>query len=442
MGFVGNGMRVLLGLVSGLLLAGGAHADEPDRIFVHTAQPSKDEIKAAYPPSALARKITGKAELSCLITPERTLTNCRVDQESPTGEGFGSAALTLADRYRLQATDELGRDVVGRRDRIEITFLAPGDTALDWARKPSGEQMRAALPKLAQESGVPGRALINCGVTIEGLLENCRVAWERPAGYGFGAAALKLADQFRMKPATRGGRPMEDEVSIPVVFQAYASDANAIAGLIRDPPWDAVPLAVDMAAAFPAEAGDLTEGQVALRCGIAADGALTACKTITEAPEEKGLGNAALTMATRFKVRMSAAGTLDLTKYAIDVPFHFRNPAKPDGRSLDRPTWTAMVNPAIMTSLYPVAAAKADVKTGLGEVNCAVDAQGKFSDCKVVREQPADLGFGAAALAVAQIMAMNPWTKGGDPVDGLRFTLPVRFNWSPPVAVASSPPKP
>lgn len=432
-------MRALLGVISSLLPASGVHAEELDRIFVHTAQPSKAEIKAAYPPSALTRKITGKAELSCLITPEKTLTDCRVDQEIPAGEGFGPAALTLADRYRLQATDELGRDVVGRRDRIEITFLAPGDTAMDWARKPSGEQMRAALPKLAQDSGISGRALLHCVVTVQGVLKDCTVAWERPAGYGFGEGALKLADQFRMKPATRGGRPVEDEISIPVVFQSSANDAGAIAGLIRDPPWDVTPVAADMAGAFPVEASDLSGGQVALRCGIAADGALTNCKEITETPEDKGFAKAALSLASRFKVRMSAAGTLDLTKYAIDVPFHFRNPAKSDGRLLDRPTWTETVNPAIMTSLYPVAAAKAEIKTGLGEVNCTVDAHGKFSDCRITREQPSDLGFGAAALAVAQIMTMNPWTKSGDPVDGLRFTLPVRFNWQPTTTTPASP---
>jgi TonB family protein len=433
-------MRVLLGVALGLSLAGGALAETRYGAFVHTAEPSKAEIKAAFPPSALARKITGKVVLSCLIASNKTLTDCRADKETPAGEGFGAAALTLTGRYRLQETDELGQGVIGRRDQIKITFLAPGDTEPDWARKPSAGDMRAALPKLAQESGVPGRAVLVCGVTVEGLLKNCDVALERPAGYGFGAAALKLAEQFRMKPAMRGGRPVEDEVSVPVVFPAYANDAGAIAGLIRDPPWDSAPTAADLLAAFPAEAGDLADGQIVLRCGIAGNGALTACKAISEAPEGKGLAKAALGLAPRFKVRMSAAGSLDLTKYAIDVPIHFRNPAKPDGRVIDRPTWTEMINPAVMTSLYPAAAAKAAVKTGVGEINCAVDARGKFSDCKITREQPTDLGFGAAALAVAEIMAMNPWTKDGDPVDGLRFTLPVRFKWQEPAAAAQAAP--
>lgn len=424
-------MRVFLVAMTSLLLTGGALADEPDRIFVHTTQPSKDEIKAAYPPSALARKITGKAELSCLITPDKTLSDCRVDRESPASEGFGAAAMTLTSRYRLQTTDELGREVVGRRDKIEITFLAPGDTLLDWARKPTGEQMNAALPKLAREAGVSGRVMLSCDVTVGGMLRDCKVAWERPLGYGFGDGALKLVDQFRMKPATRGGHPVEDKVSIPIVFQSNAGDAGAILGLIRDPPWDATPTAADMAAAFPVEARDLAEGRVALRCGIAADGTLVRCIGISETPGDKGLSKAALALTPRFKVRMSTAGTLDLTKYAIDVPFHFRNPAKPDSRTLDRPTWTEMVNPAVMNSLYPGGAAKAGVKTGVGEINCAVDAKGKFSDCKITREQPGELGFGAAALAVVQVMAMNPWTKDGDPVDGLRFSLPIRFNWQP-----------
>jgi TonB family protein len=432
-------MRGLWISLAAMFAATSAWSAEPLSLFVFTARPSEIDTKAAFPPPALARKITGEVDMSCLITAELTLAKCDVERESPAGEGFGAAALGLTSRYHLRETDELGRRVAGRYAPVSITFLAPGDRGLDWAKKPTGQQMLAVLPKLAFEHGVGGKTSLHCDVTAAGALEACVVEWETPSGYGFGAAALKLADQFRFKPKMRSGKPVADEASIPVIFHGDMNDAGPIAGLVRDPVWDLAPMASDMAAAFPKTAGDLAEGQVVLRCGIAASGVLTACKTITDAPKDMGFGDAALGLASRFKIRMSTAGKLDLTKYVVDVPFHFRNPSQSDSRVLERPTWTESINPAFMNALYPAAAKAAGLKTGVGEVNCAVDARGKLSDCRITRQQPEAVGFGAAALTVAEIMAMNIWTKGGDPVDGLRFTLPVRFNWQPPAAATPDP---
>lgn len=434
-------MRVVWGLMLGLVAGGLARAEEPTSLFVYVTQPGEPEMKAAYPTSAFTRKITGETKLSCLVAADKKLTDCRIEKESPADEGFGAAALSLTPLYRLRESDELGRRVAGRRIPVAMTFFAPGDKGSDWAKKPTAKQMLAVLPKLAFEEGVGGKTVLGCDVMIDGALKNCAVEWERPAGYGFGGAALKLVDQFRFKPATRAGQPVVSTASIPIVFGGSSWYAPAsIEGLLRDPPWAATPVARDLAAAFPASAEDLVEGQVVLRCGIVASGELTKCKPITESPKDRGFAKAALELAASFKIKRSVGDKLDPTKYVVDVPFHFRNPAEPDDRILDRPTWTKMVDPAVMKSLYPPEAVAANVKTGLAEVNCAVDAQGKFSDCHVSRQQPDALGFGSAALAVARIVSINPWTKSGFPVDGLRFTLPVRFNWQEAAAGAAAAP--
>lgn len=55
------------------------------------------------------------------------------------------------------------------------------------------------------------------------------------------------------------------------------------------------------------------------------------------------------------------------------------------------------------------------------------------------------LDFGAAAIQAAKLMAMNPWSKEGEPLDGLPIILPIRFNWqelavdAPPAAPAAKP---
>jgi protein TonB len=45
----------------------------------------------------------------------------------------------------------------------------------------------------------------------------------------------------------------------------------------------------------------------------------------------------------------------------------------------------------------------------------------------VVSESPADVGFGEAAMRVAAVMRMNPWTSQGAPVDGMKINLPIRL---------------
>jgi hypothetical protein len=46
------------------------------------------------------------------------------------------------------------------------------------------------------------------------------------------------------------------------------------------------------------------------------------------------------------------------------------------------------------------------------------------------------MGFGKLALAIANIMAMNSWSKQGIPVGGGRVRLPIRLNLNPAEAPA------
>ena len=89
----------------------------------------------------------------------------------------------------------------------------------DWLHRPSGEDLARHYPRRALERGLSGRAEIGCAVTRTGRLQACAVLAETPAGAGFGAAALKLAREFQMRPQTEDGRPVEGgRVEIPISF--------------------------------------------------------------------------------------------------------------------------------------------------------------------------------------------------------------------------------
>jgi protein TonB len=89
-----------------------------------------------------------------------------------------------------------------------------------WLAHPSSEAVFRAYPKDALARGMSGRAVIQCTVTAEGKLADCQVIEERPAGKGFGEAALSLAPYFLMRPMTVDGQPMPGgKISIPIQFK-------------------------------------------------------------------------------------------------------------------------------------------------------------------------------------------------------------------------------
>lgn len=93
----------------------------------------------------------------------------------------------------------------------------------DWATKPTAEDMARFYPAAAAAAKVGGRATIDCRVTVEGRLTQCKVLSESPGELGFGAAALQLAEVFQMRPKTRDGKPVAGgQVTIPLLFAPKA----------------------------------------------------------------------------------------------------------------------------------------------------------------------------------------------------------------------------
>jgi protein TonB len=88
-----------------------------------------------------------------------------------------------------------------------------------WISRPTPEQVGRLYPERAADRGITGSATLWCGIRANGTMTDCQVVDESPAGWRFGAAALSMAQYFRISPKTVDGKAVEgSRVRIPVVF--------------------------------------------------------------------------------------------------------------------------------------------------------------------------------------------------------------------------------
>ncbi len=89
----------------------------------------------------------------------------------------------------------------------------------DWLERPSGRDFARYYPTRALSLGIEGRAVIECGVGLDGRLHDCEVIEEAPEGMEFGAATVSMARHFRMTPQLRDGEPVGGaRVRIPITW--------------------------------------------------------------------------------------------------------------------------------------------------------------------------------------------------------------------------------
>ncbi len=85
-------------------------------------QPDGGIFARFIPQRALEAGQTGRVGLDCAVNGSGRLENCRVSSETPTGCGFGSAALRVPPYFRMATTDLDGQPTPGRRVRFAVTF--------------------------------------------------------------------------------------------------------------------------------------------------------------------------------------------------------------------------------------------------------------------------------------------------------------------------------
>ncbi len=190
-----------------------------------SARPSSRDIAKARPSGAEA---FGMADVTCgKVAPDGSLQNCSVRGESPAGEGFGAAALSLAGHFRQRSlpvpalkvsfwvnwTDPASKVVPPgmQIDLIGPPKITPIVTVSDSSRI-AGSTMLASKVFVSSASsadiakvrptGVVENASVNvtCDVTAEGTMSDCKGAPYEATAPAYVPAALSLSHLYRYSP--------------------------------------------------------------------------------------------------------------------------------------------------------------------------------------------------------------------------------------------------
>jgi TonB family protein len=336
---------------------------------------------------------------------------------------------------------------------------APGlaqDRPADWLKQPSMQELMAVFPAGAIEHGLSGRAVIRCIVTLQGTLRACQVVSETPPGEGFGAAAITLTPQLLMRPALKGGVPVEGTVQIPFNFPSPAATTGShlpggspLEGIptriYSNLPWSQAPSVADLVAAFPKRArAEKVSGRSTLDCVITRTGGLSSCETLNEEPRGYGFSGAARSLMDKFHGPTADGQGKPLqgahTQVLITFPADYVTTSSPVA---GKPRWVALPTVEDFNAAFPAAAGKAGVLKARVVLDCSVAPGGLLTDCKITSEDPPGYGFGAGAAALSGKFRTSIWTAEGLPIIGGQLSIPIRYDLqdaSPPAASAPSKP--
>ena len=88
-------------------------------------RPNGDDVARVYPQPALKHGVSGTAIMTCVVTATGAMSQCELNDEHPSGMGFGDAALRLSPLFAMTRTTADGHPVQGGRVRIPMRFTPP-----------------------------------------------------------------------------------------------------------------------------------------------------------------------------------------------------------------------------------------------------------------------------------------------------------------------------
>lgn len=272
--------------------------------------PTQEDIARYFPKAANEEDLAGRAVLSCTVGVDGRLAGCSAEAITPEGAGFGEAAVAMSEVFRMRPKTLNGNPVAGGTVRIPISFLIPANLRTSPVRARSADVVNQIVE-------------LDCRYK-DLYLDNCFV--RGGATQKATEVALKLVDKVVLPSLPN--RRRQGRIVLPLVF-TDASGAFTPPTLITQPRWQGRPSPVDVFRAYPEAARRIgSVGNVIVECEIKARGELRGCTVFQEDPTGAGFGDAALSLAPKFKLDGVDGYGLKVEGRRIRIPIRL-SPALP-----------------------------------------------------------------------------------------------------------------
>jgi TonB family protein len=328
------------------------------------------------------------------------------------------------------------------------------DRAPTWVIQPTPAELSSVYPAAAVRSGVDGDVLLDCLVGLDRTISDCKVEKEVPKDLGFGTAALVVIKRFSMNPAIRNGRPTAERTKIPIAIlgggtptgsNMKGTDSLGRQKIVNNVAWLKSPSYADVAAAYPERLRQSRQSaRATLACTFTAEGKLTACSVQNELPVGTDVAPAVRKLIDSFQAPPSVTtplGEVPVAGLAVEIPVSFSERMLESDRApiIGSPPWSVVPSSADFGAAFPAQARSIENVNSRVVLQCTVAQGGVLDGCRVSSETPPGMGFGAAALTLAQKFRVAPWSAEGVPTVGSSVRLPIVYNSSTGSAPAAAP---
>jgi TonB family protein len=202
--------------------------------------------------------------------------------------------------------------------------------------------------------------------------------------------------------------------------------------VITNPDWVRKPTVDDALRYYPAHSGK-NGGRAEISCRVTVRGTLDACEVISESPQGKGFGAAALAMASIFEMRPQTVDGQPVGGGTVRIPIRF---GMSGSATDDEPETAISVARSLAWEETPTAAefaaafpdrAKGAVAAARVVLRCEVWRDRTLASCDVASEEPHGKGFGDAARRLAKKFRVASGDPNLQKVRNLYVDVPFDF---------------
>ncbi len=293
--------------------------------------------------------------------------------------------------------------------------------------RPDLEAVYKVYPPKAESEQLDGSATLHCRVMLDGRLADCTADQDKPSGYGFAEAALKLAPSFQLTPQTENGQAVDTgKVNLRIEFEAKPTPPKLLVRATE----------ADLNAVWPKAAMKQGIGGWALlSCHVTERGTLQLCTVEKETPSAAGFGAAATALTPQFLLKPAQlrGQPVAYDDYKLRINWESlnglnRSQGLPMGETVYAVApWASAPTRAEFAAAYP-SEARAKGLAGKVSMRCKVSKVGALTGCELGNERPQGQGFRAAAKGLVESFKVD---LAMAPKDILKSNIDLNFDFDP-----------